>query len=529
MNLRERVASFQAAWPKASSFGAAPVVFPTADGSERMYATWMGGADYKNKSAMYGCLEGSVRVLTADLRWVRQDSLEVGDELVGVTEEFGDIRNRRRLKRSRVMEIGPVRLPSMRLTFDDSTSIVCSLDHRWLIQGKRTDWQPSERLAIGSRVRRVVRPWAMPDPFDSGWIAGMLDGEGSLGFSGFRATISQNPGVTLDRVKSILTRWGVQFALSEKKGQINLDLRSTCSAEALKLLGMAPSVRHQHRWDGIGLPKSNAWATVTAIDLIGDVDLVGMTTSTKTFIAEGLVSHNSFPPYFTPRVFSLFPDAKQVLHLFSGSLTAGQVYSDWFEGTDRWLTARGDNATLAPIQIRFDSGLHPAALAAKPDVIGDAEALAGVLEMASDLTEPFDLIIADPPYAIKDQRLYWYEAMLALSDRGDGVSAHCAKCRLHSALHRPRYGKSTKEGRMVAKLGDFTHELVCPGYVRFKPLNKKKVLAECHKVLKPGGHLVWLDCSWAQFSKKMFRCVGMITILRSTGHRARIAQIYEKV
>jgi SAM-dependent methyltransferase len=79
--------------------------------------------------------------------------------------------------------------------------------------------------------------------------------------------------------------------------------------------------------------------------------------------------YGSFPPGLLKRVMPMFPDAKQVLHLFSGSLPSGRY-------------------TRLDFRMNRDDGVVP-------DVRGDAHAL-------PFLTGSFDLAIADPPYSAED-------------------------------------------------------------------------------------------------------------------------------
>ena len=82
--------------------------------------------------------------------------------------------------------------------------------------------------------------------------------------------------------------------------------------------------------------------------------------------------YGSFPPRFLDRVMSMFPDAENILHLFSGSLTN---------------EVRG---------LRFDINSEN-----NPDLVGDAHYLSEV-----DFNGKFDLIIADPPYSDEDALHY---------------------------------------------------------------------------------------------------------------------------
>lgn len=78
--------------------------------------------------------------------------------------------------------------------------------------------------------------------------------------------------------------------------------------------------------------------------------------------------YGSYPPNYLRRIMSMFPDATDILHLFSGSLPKGNY-------------------------IRFD--LHSA------DINGDAHNLSSYFEGAI-----FDLILADPPYSQEDAEHY---------------------------------------------------------------------------------------------------------------------------
>ncbi len=60
-------------------------------------------------------------------------------------------------------------------------------------------------------------------------------------------------------------------------------------------------------------------------------------------------------------------------------------------------------------------------------------------------------------------------------------------------------------------------------------VNKKKVIHECYKILKPGGFLVWMDERLPMYRKVEFKRVGEILITRSTNHRVRAVFIFQKV
>ena len=99
-----------------------------------------------------------------------------------------------------------------------------------------------------------------------------------------------------------------------------------------------------------------------------------------------------------------------------------------------------------------------------PDIVADAEKLSETIAPSS-----FDLILVDPPYSKEDAEHY---------------------------------------GTVM--------------------LSRKKVLAECHKVLKPGGWVLWLDQVLPMFAKKNWHWGLAIGMIKSTNHRVRCVFGFEK-
>jgi hypothetical protein len=61
-------------------------------------------------------------------------------------------------------------------------------------------------------------------------------------------------------------------------------------------------------------------------------------------------------------------------------------------------------------------------------------------------------------------------------------------------------------------------------------VNKRRVIKECAKVLRKGGHLVWIDTIipiWAKSDG--YRLRGTIGMVQSTNHKCRVITILEKV
>jgi ParB/RepB/Spo0J family partition protein len=92
------------------------------------------------------------------------------------------------------------------------------------------------------------------------------------------------------------------------------------------------------------------------------------------FLGGGNISsfYGSYSTEYLERIHSMFPDAKRILHLFSGSMPPGDYVRVGIDPTGQY----------------------------KPDIEGDAEKLSSFL--------PFkpDLIYADPPYSVEDSEHY---------------------------------------------------------------------------------------------------------------------------
>ncbi len=60
-------------------------------------------------------------------------------------------------------------------------------------------------------------------------------------------------------------------------------------------------------------------------------------------------------------------------------------------------------------------------------------------------------------------------------------------------------------------------------------VKRNVVFKECLKVLKSGGHLIWLDQVLPNYRKDQFKIIGRIGMVKSTNHRFRVVTIFEKI
>lgn len=191
------------------------------------------------------CLDPNTLVLTAELRWVRIAEIELGDALVAVDGASPGGRGQcRRMRTATVEGVREVVTEAYRITLDDGRTVICSGRHRWLTKEVATDceWRSVEGpgkkgIKVGTKIRSITTLWH----------------DGDVG--------RQN--------------------------------------ELFRLLGQTRPSRFLSRrfWEGRELGGKRTgeatWRTVVAIEPLGPRSLIDLQTSTGTFIANGLVSHNS--------------------------------------------------------------------------------------------------------------------------------------------------------------------------------------------------------------------------------------------
>lgn len=310
--------------------------------SQEIFDSVIAEFDEKQVSIEILCLDPDTKVLTADLRWVRIEDIKVGDELVAVDEgetleerkkkcadayqdrkkngPKGRVKGQKQVRRERKMRTAVVQgkwdtfSPALEILFEDGRKIVCSHEHKFLSKqrgGVEPVWYEAKHLCVGSEVRSVTTPWE-ESTYDDGWYGGFLDGEGSMSQSsdpGTDVCVAQRFNAALDRARKYLTDRGYSYREEidtrsmTPSGKLGKDpvakLFIGRGDELFRLMGQTrPSRFIQRRWwEGKCLPgkrsaSTNTWAKIVSIRLLPAQRLVDIQTSTRTFIAEGLVTHN---------------------------------------------------------------------------------------------------------------------------------------------------------------------------------------------------------------------------------------------
>lgn len=357
--------------------------------------------DYELQLAVQGvtdwitgyCVVPETLVLTADLRWVAAGDLVIGQELVGVDEtpEFNaqypdnprmQGHRNRKYRRAVVLAAPRRRAECVRIILADGREVTSATDHGWLVRrtiagpkyyalppearDSNYRWMGAGDIVPGDEIAAPLRTWPEEASFEAGWASGIMDGEGWLAVSGpgnrerVNVGVAQNPGLVLDRFIRYMDGVGLPYIRQGRAADKceRLDIQRRWAA--MELLGRLRPCRlmplHPHLWEGQRVIRSgpNSVRVVKTEDA-GTREVVSLGTSTGTYIANGLISHNCGQHFyrvteartFAPRsVWELSVDP-----FVPGSITSfrldytgdGTFETSWTEGLNYQALRQGES------------------------------------------------------------------------------------------------------------------------------------------------------------------------------------------
>lgn len=262
------------------------------------------------------CVSYDTKVLTADLKWARADSVEVGDKLIGFDEEAHScgkdmLADKRLWRTAEVLRNDRLVKPCYKVYFEDGKEIICSEDHLWLTRAENTSrWKytkdlftPHHRVDRPTRVIKLFDTWETDRSWSAGYLAAAFDGEGHLSQSlrdnkwgTARLGFSQKDNEMATAVKILAQAKGFEFCKPSETGAgcFNYMIAGGRN-DVLRFLGSIRPQRLLPKFDPdtLGLMQRIDTTAVVKTEFIGDYPVIGLKTSVKTFVAEGFASHNS--------------------------------------------------------------------------------------------------------------------------------------------------------------------------------------------------------------------------------------------
>jgi len=246
------------------------------------------------------CVAPTTRILTADLKWESAAKISVQQDLIGFDEKLS---RSGKYRHSKVTGKKFVYKESSRITMSNGATLVVSNDHQWVVGGgghtwkRRTrQWVRTDELVIGDQIAYFCEPWEHTKTFESGYLSGILDGEGWVAKSG-KVGFAQKPNICLDVCKSLLKTIPIKYAQRKRHKDTVQTIEFYGNKGGIRALGMLRPPRLLQKadllWNGKRLWGGKTERVfVRKIERIGRIRLVALQTESKTFIAEGFLSHN---------------------------------------------------------------------------------------------------------------------------------------------------------------------------------------------------------------------------------------------
>lgn len=265
---------------------------------------WQGKDDIRRVTAKVRyCLTPDHKLLSPDLRWRPAYKYNVGDKILGFDEATYKERCRYREATIEAIEYDTAMVYAVILS--SGAVIKTTADHRWLASKRRTnspkrEWVKTSNLVPGKHhIPRLFNVWQEDRSKEAGWLAGILDGEGSIGGTQqTKITISQNPGPILNKIEQSMQRFypGKRYVRRVKKdARCVALLLEQCAPRALELLGKVRPERliAKVNFDKLGAVRTKlGYDEVVSVTPVGVATIVKIQTSTGTFIADGYPMHN---------------------------------------------------------------------------------------------------------------------------------------------------------------------------------------------------------------------------------------------
>lgn len=260
-----------------------------------------------------------------DMSFKPLGEIKVGDEVMGWerrvvtnTGKRGSEKVRKRMTKSIVTNIIRRKAKVYKVTLESGKVIRCTKDHRWLngnmqFRGHDVFVKPKKGVTL-AKIVDVVEKCPEDLQREAGWLAGMMDGEGTW------PKIAQCPNHNPHTYKKLFTtadKLGFKNSVCGKNGGsgagVYLDSKIDC---AVKFLNWCKPVKKKRiRKNVLNRSSFIKKDKVVKVEYDSTEDVIGLTTTTGNYVAWGYASKNCgknmfvFPQFYG----SYYPDCAKHL------------------------------------------------------------------------------------------------------------------------------------------------------------------------------------------------------------------------
>ena len=270
------------------------------------------------------CVTPDTKILTRDLRWVEAETLKIGDKLIGFEEqglkdEKTGHRRQRHWEEAIVTNTGREIAPVYKLTLEDGTELKATGNHRWLVwngKGQEITWMRTDEMVDknGVTLPKYFNVTDFKPTYESGYIAGLFDGEGSFSKGndgsngepsrGTQLSFAQQDNACFAKGMEALKSEGYSISVSERAPQkegaepVKYGHLTGGIQELIRLLTETrPERLISEGWQQKDISKflfkKIALIDVASVEYIGEQEIITLESSSKTYIAEGFGAHNT--------------------------------------------------------------------------------------------------------------------------------------------------------------------------------------------------------------------------------------------
>ena len=249
-----------------------------------------------------------------DLTWKNVEHIKEGDKLIAFNEypRGNNQQHKRKYEISTVIHSKPIKKDCSIIEMENGEKITVSNDHPWLVKRNGLHWKyrTTDKLIHHNNkintLSKVLNTWTVDNNYHAGYLAAFLDGEGCIVMrdkrsktdSGFSISFSQKDPIIIEKLKKSLDYYHFDYGISsyDKKHNNIMSIRIRGGfSEKIRFLGITQSAKNSRiRYEQI--EKFNLYlknnVEIKSITPIGKLTVIGLETSSKTYICDGYPVHN---------------------------------------------------------------------------------------------------------------------------------------------------------------------------------------------------------------------------------------------